>query len=145
MSGPSTSTPGSTMSSTLWAHLLSKDATSSGSGLKSGLASVGLTTAAPVDRTGTSVRILLHDTQATMEKFSERIDKLVSEAEDSRQKLLARNEEVSGEVERFVRRAIQEQSTSLLPTITPETLSPPDPGILGRTLPKLCAYIDQVL
>ena len=132
MSGPSTSTPGSTMSSTLWAHLLSKDATSSGSGLKSGLASVGLTTAAPADRTGTSVRILLHDTQATMEKFSERIDKLVSEAEDSRQKLLARNEEVSGEVERFVRRAIQEQSTYVFAshnhTRNPITTRPWDPG-----------------
>ena len=77
------------MSSTLWAHLLNRDATASGSGLKAGLTSAGLAAMAPADRTGTSVRILLHDTQATIEKFSERVDKLVSEAEDSRQRLLA--------------------------------------------------------
>lgn len=99
------------MSSTLWAHLLNKDPTASGSGLKSGLGSVGLIASAPADKTGTSVRILLHDTQATIEKFSERVDRLVSEAEDSRQKLLARNEEMSGEVERLVRRVVQEQGT----------------------------------
>ena len=131
------------MSSTLWAHLLNKDATASGSGLRTGLASVGLA-AAPADKTGTSVRILLHDTQATIEKFSERVDKLVSEAEDSRQKLLARNEEVSGEVERLVRRMIQEQGMFSLPRFTPETLLLSGPGLLGHILPSLCAYIDQV-
>ena len=131
------------MSSTLWAHLLNKDTAVSGSGLKTGLASGGLTAAAPADKTGTSVRILLHDTQATIEKFSERIDKLVSEAEDSRQKLLARNEEVSGELDRLVRRVIHEQGTSLLPRITSEILLSPSPGPLGRVFPKLCAYIDQ--
>ncbi|KAF9649171.1 hypothetical protein BDM02DRAFT_1941011 [Thelephora ganbajun] len=109
MSRPSASTPGLKMSSTLWAHLLNKDAIATGSGLKTGLASVGLTASGPTDKAGTSIRILLHDTQATIEKFSRRVDTLVSEAEDSRQKLLARNEEVSGEVERLVRRAVQEQ------------------------------------
>jgi hypothetical protein len=114
MSGPSTSTSGSTASSTLWAHLLNKDATASGSGLNSGLASLGLAASAPADKTGTSVRILLHDTQATIEKFSDRVDRLLSEAEGSRQKLLARNEEVNDEVERLVRQVIQEQGTLLL-------------------------------
>ena len=99
------------MSSTLWAHLLNKDATASGPGLNTGLASLGLAASAPTDKTGTSVRILLHDTQATIEKFAERVDRLLFEAEDSRQKLLARNEEVNNEVERLVRRAIQEQGT----------------------------------
>ena len=146
MSGPSASTPGSTMSSTLWAHLLNRDATASGSGLKAGLTSAGLAAMAPADRTGTSVRILLHDTQATIEKFSERVDKLVSEAEDSRQRLLARNEEVSGEMEQFVRRAVQEQGTSLLLLlqIALEAPPPPNPGPVGHIHLKLCAYIDQV-
>jgi flagellar biosynthesis/type III secretory pathway protein FliH len=102
------------MTSTLWAHLLNKDTTASGLGLKTGLAAVEPTGSAPADRAGTSVRILLHDTQATIEKFSERVDKLVSEAEDSRQKLLARNDEVNDEVQRLVRRVIQEQGTFLL-------------------------------
>lgn len=115
MSGSSTSTSGSTTVSTLWAHLLNKDATASGSGSKSGLTSLGLTVSAPVDKTGTSVRILLHDTQATIEKFAERVDRLLSEAEDSRQKLLARNEEVNDDVERLFRRVIQEQGMLLFP------------------------------
>jgi len=132
------------MSSTLWAHLLNKDATASGSGLKTGLTSLGLAAAAPADKAGTSVRILLHDVQATIEKFSEKVDKLVFEAEDSRQKLLARNEEVSDEVERFVRRAVQEQRAFLLPEIAPVVLLLPGPGPLGHVLSNLCAYIDQV-
>ena len=131
------------MSSTLWAHLLNKDATASGSGLKTGLKSLGLAAAAPADKAGTSVRILLHDVQATLEKFSEKVDKLVSEAEGSRQKLLARNEEVSGEVERLVRRAVREQGTSLLPQIAPVASLSPGPGPPGHVLPDLCAYIDQ--
>ena len=132
------------MSSTLWAHLLNKDTAASGSGLKTGLTSLGLAAAAPVDKAGTSVRILLHDVQATIEKFSEKVDKLVSEAEDSRHKLLARNEEVSGEVERFVRRAVQEQGASLLPKIAPVAIVLSGPVLLGHVLPKQCAYIDQV-
>lgn len=130
------------MSSTLWAHLLNKDSTVSGPGLKMGLASVGPAVTAPADKTGTSVRILLHDTQATIEKFSERIDKLVSEAEDSRQKLLARNEEVSDEMERFVRRVVQEQGASSFPRNVPETLLWSGPGLPSHILSKLCAYID---
>lgn len=145
MSDPSTSTSGSTATSTLWAHLLNKDATASVSGLKAGLSSLGLAATAPADKAGTSVRILLHDTQATIEKFSEKVDRLVSEAEDSRQKLLARNEEVSGEMERLVRRAVIERGVSLLLQICPVALLLSDPGPLGHVLPKLCAYIDQVL
>ena len=143
MSGPSASTPGSTKSSTLWAHLLNKDTTASGSGLKTGLALTGLTASAPTDKTGTSVRILLHDTQATIEKFSERVDRLVSEAEESRQKLLARNEEMSDEVERLVRRVIQEQGTSLLFGTAPGSFLSPETWPSVRILSKLCAYIDQ--
>jgi len=130
------------MSSTLWAHLLNKDTTASGPGLKTGLAAVGLTASAPPDKGGTSVRILLHDTQATIEKFSERVDKLVSEAEDSRQKLLARNEEVNDEVERLVRRVIQERGMLSLLGIMSRTLLLPDSVLPGNILPNPRAYID---
>ena len=133
------------MSSTLWAHLLNKDATVSGPGLKTGLAAVGLTASAPPDKAGTSVRILLHDTQATIEKFSERVDKLVSDAEDSRQKLLARNEEVNDEVERLVRRVIQERGVLFLrPEIASKTLILSDSVLSGYTLSNPCAYIDPI-
>ena len=145
MSGPSTSTPGSTISSTLWAHLLNKDTTGSGSGLKTGLALTELTASAPADKTGTSVRILLHDTQATIEKFSERVDRLVSNAEESRQKLLARNEEIRDEVERLVRRVVQEQGMSLHFGTAQEALLSPETWPLFLILSKLCAYIDQIL
>lgn len=130
------------MSSTLWAHLLNKDTTVSGPGLKTGLAAVEPAMSAPADRAGTSVRILLHDTQATIEKFSERVDKLVSEAENSRQKLLARNEEVNEEVERLVRRVIQEQGVFLLLTTIPKTLLLPNLGFPSYFFPKPCAYTD---
>ena len=130
------------MSSTLWAHLLNKDATTSGLGLKTGLAAVGLNASAPPDKGGTSVRILLHDTQATIEKFSERVDKLVSGAEDSRQKLLARNEEVNDEVERLVRRVIQDRGALFLLETISKTLLLPDLVLTGYVLSNPCAYID---
>ena len=145
MSRSSASTPGSAISSTLWAHLLNKDTTASGSDLKAGLASAALAASAPADKTGTSVRILLHDTQATIEKFSERVDRLVVEAEESRQKVLARNEEMSNEVERLVRRVVQEQGRSSLFGTAPEPLLLRETWSLGRIPSKLCAYIDQVL
>lgn len=144
MSGPSASTSGSTISSTLWAHLLTKDTTASGSGLKAGLASARLSAPAPADKAGTSVRILLHDTQATIEKFSERVDRLVSGAEDSHRKLIARNEEVSDEVERLVKRVIQEQGMSLLLGIAPRTFLLSETWSPISIPSKLCAYIDQI-
>ena len=50
-----------------------------------------------------------------------KVDKLVYKAEDSHRKLLARNEEVGNEVVQLVRGAIQEQGTSSLSGIAPET------------------------
>lgn len=41
----------------------------------------------PVDKAGTSVRMLLHDTQAVLEKFSGRIDKLHGEVEKAKQEV----------------------------------------------------------
>lgn len=128
------------MSSTLWAHLLNKEATASGPGLHTGLASLGLAASAPADKAGTSVRILLHDTQATMEKLGERVDKLLSEAMDSRQKLLARNEEVNDEVGRLVRRVIQEQGALLLPGTTLEIILSSNPAFLAKFF-QTCAHI----
>ncbi|KAF7794400.1 hypothetical protein EIP86_005534 [Pleurotus ostreatoroseus] len=40
---------------------------------------------APNDKLGTSVRMLLHDTQATLEKFSERVEKLTSGVDKAQQ------------------------------------------------------------
>jgi hypothetical protein len=62
----------STASTALWAHLLRKDvpATSQASCTPTN------PPIAPLDKAGTSMRLLLHDTQANLEKFSERVDKL---------------------------------------------------------------------
>ncbi|KIY62718.1 hypothetical protein CYLTODRAFT_316738, partial [Cylindrobasidium torrendii FP15055 ss-10] len=61
--------------STLWAHLQQKDA-SLGTG-------IALPPMAPVDKTSTSMRILLHDTQAHFETFSDRVEKLTTTLEDT--------------------------------------------------------------
>ncbi|KAJ7639078.1 hypothetical protein FB45DRAFT_741254, partial [Roridomyces roridus] len=43
---------------------------------------------APLDRNGTSMRILLHDTQANFEKFSTKVDTLTSGIDDTKRELL---------------------------------------------------------
>lgn len=95
----STMSISSTASSTLWAHLLRKDKQN-----EPILAtSVPL---APVDKTGTSVRLLLHDTQATLEKFSQRIDKLVKGVEDFHFKAQEKEKEWADEVEQSTKSII---------------------------------------
>ncbi|KAH0836340.1 hypothetical protein J3R83DRAFT_7893 [Lanmaoa asiatica] len=54
-------------SNLLWAHLLRKDATTT-----EPLSEIP--PIAPQDKTGTSMRMLIHDTQVNLEKFSTRLD-----------------------------------------------------------------------
>jgi hypothetical protein len=65
----------STASTALWAHLLRKDVPSAS---QTSSTPPNNPPIAPLDKAGTSMRILLHDTQANLEKFSERVDKLAS-------------------------------------------------------------------
>ncbi|KAK0488662.1 hypothetical protein IW261DRAFT_1440863 [Armillaria novae-zelandiae] len=77
--GPSRRTPAA---SVLWAHLLRKDTLAAPPSLD-----VPLPPVAPIDRTGTSLRILLHDTQAHIERFSEHVEKLTKGADEAKQEL----------------------------------------------------------
>ncbi|KAK0199253.1 hypothetical protein DFS33DRAFT_953626 [Desarmillaria ectypa] len=69
-------------SSVLWAHLLRKDTLAAPPS-----SDIPLPPIAPTDRTGTSLRILLHDTQAHLEKFSERVEKLTKGVDEAKQEL----------------------------------------------------------
>jgi hypothetical protein len=75
---------------------------------------------APVDKTGTSVRLLLHDNQATLEKFSEKVDKLLKGLEDSRSKSQSKDQEWAEEVERSTKLVIDDASKYLNLTIWSE-------------------------
>ncbi|KAJ6628909.1 hypothetical protein B0H10DRAFT_1868714 [Mycena sp. CBHHK59/15] len=68
--------------STLWGHLLRKQTLASPS------ATIPLPPTAPLDKTGTSMRILLHDTQANFEKFSARVDALTTGMDDAKREIV---------------------------------------------------------
>ncbi|KAK7466335.1 hypothetical protein VKT23_005061 [Stygiomarasmius scandens] len=80
-------------SSVLWAHILRKDTVSStpSSGLphvsSSNGSDVPIPPLTPQDKNGTSTRILLHDTQANLQKFGERVEKLTSIVDDAKQEI----------------------------------------------------------
>ncbi|KAG7093509.1 hypothetical protein E1B28_007184 [Marasmius oreades] len=61
----------STHSSVLWAHLLRKENFS-----PTPASTVPLPPLGPMDKTATSTRILLHDTQANLQQFAESVDKM---------------------------------------------------------------------
>jgi hypothetical protein len=61
----------------LWAHLLRKDAATTDPPSQ-------IPPIAPQDKTGTSMRMLIHDTQANLEKFSTRLDGLLQRVDDCR-------------------------------------------------------------
>lgn len=74
----------------LWGHLLASNdvsKTASHSDRHETRSSAALSTIAPVDKTGTSLRILLHDTQANLEKFSERVGKLTGDIDESKREI----------------------------------------------------------
>lgn len=75
----------SAASTALWAHLLRKDIP-----VISHTSSNTLTNPpmAPLDKAGTSMRILLHDTQANLEKFSAHVDKLASGVSETKREMM---------------------------------------------------------
>ncbi|KAF9077961.1 hypothetical protein BDP27DRAFT_1207287 [Rhodocollybia butyracea] len=70
-------------SSVLWAHLLRKDVLASPS--KSDLP---LPPLAPVDKNGTSTRILLLDTQANLQKFGQVVGELTSKVDHAKHEIV---------------------------------------------------------
>ena len=76
----------------LWGHLLSKHGVSrtlppsTASGSFIGKAHIPAI--APLDKAATSTRILLHDTQATLEKFSSHVEKLTNKVDDAKREIV---------------------------------------------------------
>ncbi|KAJ7780981.1 hypothetical protein B0H16DRAFT_1496720 [Mycena metata] len=68
-------------SNALWGQLLRKSTLAAP-------ATVPLPPTAPLDKTGTSMRILLHDTQANFENFSTRVDTVSAEIERTRREIV---------------------------------------------------------
>ncbi|KAF8433245.1 hypothetical protein L210DRAFT_3486398 [Boletus edulis BED1] len=71
-------------SNLLWAHLLRKDATTTDSPSQ-------IPPIAPQDKTGTSMRMLIHDTQVNLEKFSTRLDGLLQRVDCCRDQVVNAN------------------------------------------------------
>ncbi|KAI0690307.1 hypothetical protein BC835DRAFT_1281296 [Cytidiella melzeri] len=79
--------PNSSTTAALWGHLLHKKPhTALAANLKSSSEDL-VPPMRPVDKAATSVRMLLHDTQAVLEKFSGRVDKLHGEIEDAKREV----------------------------------------------------------
>jgi hypothetical protein len=78
------STTFSTSSAPLWSHLISSASKSKSSRTAPDTTHPSIV---PVDKTGISTRLLLHDTQLQLEKFSKRTDTLHESIASSRQEL----------------------------------------------------------
>lgn len=92
-----TSTPSSplpTTASTLWARVLDHR----GSPIRNTITAQPPSHAqfTPQDKTGTSTRMLLHDTHARLEHFSERANLAFSEIEASKREVVRVREEIEG-------------------------------------------------
>ncbi|KAJ7094528.1 hypothetical protein B0H15DRAFT_829917 [Mycena belliarum] len=68
-------------SAALWGQLLRKNTLATPS-------MVPVPPTAPLDKTGTSMRILLHDTQANFEKFSAKVDTLTSGITEAKREIV---------------------------------------------------------
>lgn len=71
----------------LWTQLLQRNTPALGLAPGGGGNVKSLPPIAPVDKAGTSMRILLHDTQAQFEKFSERVVKLTDGVEGAKREV----------------------------------------------------------
>ena len=88
-----TSTPSSPLpstASTLWAHLLNHRGPSKANAAQPH----SYAQLTPQDKAGTSTRILLHDTHARLEKFSERANSIFSAIDASKREMVRVREEV---------------------------------------------------
>ncbi|KAA1475503.1 hypothetical protein DENSPDRAFT_783637 [Dentipellis sp. KUC8613] len=89
----------------LWAHLLRKPTTLERDASIPTLASnVPLT---PTDRAATSTRILLHDTHARLETFTERLEKLMHNVEDEKREMTRAREDMEAERDKMTEDVVQ--------------------------------------
>ncbi|KAI0358064.1 hypothetical protein OH77DRAFT_1239240 [Trametes cingulata] len=80
-----------TVSTALWGHLLRKAGSSQippSSGTSTSTFGKHTPPIAPIDKTSASTRVLLHDTQAHLEKFTERVTQLTNELDDAKRELV---------------------------------------------------------
>jgi len=92
-----TSTPSSPLPSTadtLWSHLLNHRGSSKSNATSATQFSSYAQQLTPQDKAGTSTRILLHDTHARLEKFSDRANAIFSGIEASRLEMVRVREQV---------------------------------------------------
>ncbi|KAG2358563.1 hypothetical protein BDR07DRAFT_1294542 [Suillus spraguei] len=87
-----------TVPNALWAYLLQKDLPVS----SDFVATPMIPAMAPVDRTNTSMRMLIHDMQATLEKFSARVDTLLINVKDAKTEVINCNRILECERERVL-------------------------------------------
>ena len=92
------STERKTAPNALWAYLLQKDLPAS----NDFSAPPGIPPIAPVDRTNTSMRMLIHDMQATLERFSTRVDNLLNNVKDAKTEVVNCNRISESERERVL-------------------------------------------
>ena len=95
----------------LWGHLLSKHGASralpSSTASGSFIGKAHIPAVAPRDKAATSTRILLHDTQANLEKFTERVDRLTEGIDAAKKELVTVQKLYQDEHEQLVGRIIE--------------------------------------
>jgi len=96
-STPSSPLPLPSTASTLWARVLDLRGSPTG---KTIAAQPSYAQVTPQDKIGTSTRMLLHDTHARLEHFSERANLVFSEIEASKREMVRVREEVESARER---------------------------------------------
>ncbi|EDQ98327.1 uncharacterized protein LACBIDRAFT_303942 [Laccaria bicolor S238N-H82] len=114
--------PQRTGTTALWTHLLRKDAQASNN--------IGIIPPiAPIDKNATTMRVLLHDTQANFEAFSARVDKLINVVEETKREIKTtstlferEHDTLVGDVIDLVNRSQKEIQNSIgTPTQAPAT------------------------
>jgi hypothetical protein len=99
-STPSSPLPLPSTASTLWARVLDHRGSSIGNAITAQIPPYAQFTVTPQDKTGTSTRMLLHDTHARLEIFSERANLVFSEIESSKREMVRVREDVESARER---------------------------------------------
>ncbi|KAI0741728.1 hypothetical protein C8Q80DRAFT_1195826 [Daedaleopsis nitida] len=93
--------------SALWGHLLRKSGSQLPSQATTGPPSAKpIPSIAPIDKAGASTRILLHDTQARLENFTDRVAQLVTGLDDAKRELSGVQTLYQDEHEQLVERMI---------------------------------------
>ena len=89
-----------TASTALWAHILKQDIQQPSTSLSD--TPVVVPPNIPLDKNATSMRVLLHDTQANFEKFTVHVDKLINGVNETKHEIKTTNDLFERDRERLV-------------------------------------------